>query len=232
MVSGAREGGAHHMEPRSAQSPGAMQWLLLSTGVVAFIAVSGVVGIRLARNLLPKTCCGTSVSEAKANLKGLFTAQRALYQEKDVYSEDMNQIGFEPELGNRYTYFSAPRGRVLKPEERKTPRSAVGWSRPTPYQIVAADPQARKFRGTFETFAQTGCPLTPATLPDGTRAGLGITLPADGAGPGVFIGVAVANIDGDPTPDCWSVATVDRVAADGTRIYEGQPYNELNDVEH
>lgn len=219
------------MEPRSAQSPGAMQWLLLSAGVVAFIGATGVVGVRLVRNLLPKPRCCAPVPEAKANLKALYTIERAYLQEKDVYSEDMNQIGFEPELGNRYTYFSASRGRVLKAEERRTPGSAGGWSRPA-YQLVAADPQARKFRGTFETFAQTACPLTLATLPDGTRAGLGVTLPAGGAGPGVFIGAAAANIDDDPTPDCWSVATVERVAADGTRILEGQPYNELNDVEH
>lgn len=220
------------MEPRSAQSPGAMQWVLLSAGVVAFIAASGVVGLRLVRDLLPKPHCCAHVPEAKAHLKALYTTERAYLQEKDVYSEDLNQIGFEPELRNRYTYFSAPRGRVLKAEERRTAGAAGDWSRRAAYQIVAADPQTRSFRGTFETFAQTGCPLTPAIFPDGTRAGLGVTLAAGGVGPGVFIGAAAANIDGDPTPDCWSVATVDRVAADGTRILEGQPYNELNDVEH
>ncbi|MCY1077439.1 hypothetical protein [Archangium lansingense] len=220
------------MEPRSQQSPSAVQWLLLSTGVVAFIAVSGVVGMRLVRDLLPKSRCCAPIHEAKANLKALYTNEWAFLLEKDVFSEDMNPIGFEPELGNRYTYFAAPRGRVLKFEERKTPRSSVGGSRSAAYQIVAADPQVPKFRGTFETFVQTDCPLTPATLPDGTRAGLGVTLPDGGSSQGVFIGAAAANIDDDSTPDCWSIATVERVAADGYRIAPGEPYNELNDVEH
>ncbi|WP_375765635.1 hypothetical protein NR798_28450 [Archangium gephyra] len=218
------------MEPRSAQSPLASQWLLLSIGVVAFIAVTGVMGLRFIEPLLPgHHHCATP--EAKGNLKALYTAQRAWYQEKDTYTEDLAWLGFWPEQGNRYTYFSASRGRVLKAEERYGPAPTDGSPRPS-YQIIAADPAGPAFRGSFETFARSGCPLTPATLPDGTRAGLGVTLPAGGAQPGVFIGAAAANIDADPTPDCWSIATVDRVAADGTPISAGQPYNELNDVEY
>src|SRR6476661_5480990 len=43
-------------------------------------------------------------SEAKANLKAVFTAQRAYYQEKDRYMETISDIGFSPERGNRYAY--------------------------------------------------------------------------------------------------------------------------------
>jgi type IV pilus assembly protein PilA len=42
--------------------------------------------------------------EAKSNLKSLFTAQRSFFQEKDRYSDLVNEIGFTPERGNRYTY--------------------------------------------------------------------------------------------------------------------------------
>ncbi|HEX5750429.1 MAG TPA: hypothetical protein VFZ09_29640 [Archangium sp.] len=204
---------------------------MLSLGVLAFIGVTGVVGMRLVARLLPGHHCCAPVNEAKANLKALYITERAWVQEFEAFSEDMNQMGFEPELGNRYTYFSAPRGRVLTHRERQAARSKAGWSRTMAYQIIPADPGSPRFRGTFETFAQTGCPLTLATLPDGTPAGLGVTLPADGSGPGVFIGAAAANIDDDATPDCWSIATVERVAADGTRIAPGEPYNELNDVD-
>lgn len=218
------------MKPRSAQSPHVLQWLLLSIGVVAFIAVTGVMGLRFIEPLLPGHH-HHPIPEAKANLKALYTSQRAWYYEKDTYTEDLDRLGFVPELHNRYTYFSASRGRVLKAEERRAPAPPGGSPRPS-YQLIAADSKGPKFRGTFETFAQTRCPLTPATLPDGTRAGLGITLPVGGAQPGVFIGAAAANIDADPTPDCWSVSTVDRVAADGSPILAGQPYHELDDVEH
>ena len=41
-------------------------------------------------------------SEVKANLKGLFTAEKSYYQEKDTYSGCIKKIGFSPERGNRY----------------------------------------------------------------------------------------------------------------------------------
>ena len=41
-------------------------------------------------------------SEAKSNLKSLFTAERSFYQEKDRYSVFINEIGFSPERGTRY----------------------------------------------------------------------------------------------------------------------------------
>lgn len=200
-----------------------MQWLLLGLGVVAFV---GVVGVMLLRRLEPHP--HHPVHEAKANLKALFTCERAWYQEKDAYTEDMGRMGFIPELGNRYTYFAAPRGYVLTPADRR------GSSHPPSYTSVATDPNGRKLPGPFATFAQTGCPLTPAILPDGTRAGLGVTRPPGAADtdPGVFIGAAAGDIDGDPTLDCWSIATVDRVTASGETISAGQPYNELNDVEY
>lgn len=43
-------------------------------------------------------------SEAKSNIKSLFTAERSFYQEKDRYSIYINEIGFSPERGNRYSY--------------------------------------------------------------------------------------------------------------------------------
>jgi hypothetical protein len=212
------------MESGNVQEPRAVQWLLLGLGVAAFVGMSGVMVLRrLSPPMRPP------IHEAKANLKALFTWERAWYQEKDAYSEDLGLVGFAPELHNHYTYFAAPTGRVLTAVERR------GSVTPLPsHSIIAADPASGRFRGTFETFAQTGCPLTTVTLPDGTRAGLGVTRSPGAAptDPGVFIGAAAANIDGDPTLDCWSIATVDRVTATGETISMGQPYNELNDVDY
>src|SRR6266849_8454536 len=42
--------------------------------------------------------------EAKSNLKSMFTAERSFYQEKDRYSNQVDEIGFAPERGNRYIY--------------------------------------------------------------------------------------------------------------------------------
>lgn len=43
-------------------------------------------------------------SEAKANLKAAFTAQRIYLQEKDRWGRTFEEIGFRPEPGRRYTY--------------------------------------------------------------------------------------------------------------------------------
>jgi type IV pilus assembly protein PilA len=199
----------------------------LGLGVVAFVGMAAVMAVPrlMSYHSHPPN------QEAKDNLKSLYTCERAWYQEKDSYSEDMGLVGFAPEMGNRYTYFSAPTGRVLTLEERLGPESTAEMSR-LPYQLIAADPRRGTSRSPFATFEQTGCPLTPAILPGGTRAGLGVTHPpgAESTDPGVFIGAAAGDIDGDPTLDCWSIATVDRVTASGETISAGQPYNELNDV--
>src|SRR5215471_10273434 len=49
-------------------------------------------------------------SEAKANLKSLFTAQRSYFQEKDMYVNYINTIGFAPERANRYYYLQGTGG--------------------------------------------------------------------------------------------------------------------------
>src|SRR5499433_3219662 len=43
-------------------------------------------------------------SEAKSNLKGVFTGQRSYFGERDAYSSFVANIGFAPERGNRYYY--------------------------------------------------------------------------------------------------------------------------------
>ncbi|MBL8911167.1 MAG: prepilin-type N-terminal cleavage/methylation domain-containing protein [Archangium sp.] len=43
-------------------------------------------------------------SEAKTNLKAVFTGQRSRFGERDRYSSAIAEIGFAPERGNRYLY--------------------------------------------------------------------------------------------------------------------------------
>jgi type IV pilus assembly protein PilA len=43
-------------------------------------------------------------SEAKTNLKALFTGQKAKFGERDRYATNPGEIGFSPERGNRYYY--------------------------------------------------------------------------------------------------------------------------------
>jgi type IV pilus assembly protein PilA len=187
---------------------------------VAFVVGLGVPVARYVRKRLWASQRPT-VSEVKSHLKSLYTAERAYLLEHDVYDEDMARVGFWPEWENRYTYFSAATGRVLPKAEREHPSS--------PFQVAPADPSGPDYRGAFNTFADTGCPVTPVTLSTGGTAGLGVT-PADGSRGPIFIAAAAANIDDDATVDCWSIASEERRDADGNPIAAGVPYNEVNDV--
>src|SRR5256885_499877 len=69
--------------------------------VVAIIAILASIAIP---NFL-KFQARAKQSEAKANLKAIFTAQKAFFQEKDRFSTMTGEVGFEPERNNRYAYF-------------------------------------------------------------------------------------------------------------------------------
>lgn len=205
----------------SPPAPGrSVPWWLPALAVVAVALAVAVPGARFMRQLL-RVHRHPPVSEVKVNLKSIYVAERSYLMEYDVYTDDLARVGFAPGAGTRYTYFSAPQGRVLPDMEREHPSA--------PFQVAPADPRRPTYRGGFTTFAETGCPLTPAMLPDGGTAGLGVT-PAEGAREPIFIGAAATNLDADATVDCWSIATEDRRAADGTSIPKGQPYNEQDDM--
>lgn len=65
------------------------------TGILAAIAIPNFV----------KFQARAKQNECKGNLKAVFTAQRAYFQETDRYSEDAQEIGFSPEHPRRYSYF-------------------------------------------------------------------------------------------------------------------------------
>ncbi len=67
------------------------------------VAVSGIAAAVAIPNFM-KYQCRSKQAEAKANLKSAWVAQKAFFQEKDRYGESFEEIGFQPEMGNRYTY--------------------------------------------------------------------------------------------------------------------------------
>src|SRR5580658_410413 len=44
-------------------------------------------------------------SEARTNLKSLYTAEKSYYGDKQEYLDVMGPVGFAPESANRYGYF-------------------------------------------------------------------------------------------------------------------------------
>ncbi len=152
-------------------------------------------------------------SEAKTNLKALFTAQKSYYGEKDKYETDGSLIGFAPEQGNRYMYVIG---------------GGNTWTRPgtttTTYGIIGAD--TTRIAGAVSGASQG--------MPGGfTAAGVSGTCPSC-----EFGGSAASNIDSDTRQDEWwmSSTNASAVGAGGAcgpstdQGVAGVPYNGQNDV--
>ncbi len=160
-------------------------------------------------------------SEAKTNLKALFTAQKSWFAEKDRYETNGAAIGYAPEAGNRYHYRFGP----LSPWQR--PGTAPGE-----YSEIANDTARFPATSAAPTWA-------PGTLSGNapTTVGVGGTCPECG-----FTGSARGNVDSDAINDAWwmssgdstAIATVACSATGGgnsdTTIAAGVAYNNDNDV--
>src|SRR5205823_14551332 len=75
--------------------------------LIELMIVVAIIGI-LAAIAIPnfiKFQARSKQSEAKANTKAIFTAQKAFFQEKDRFSSLTGEVGFEPERNNRYAYY-------------------------------------------------------------------------------------------------------------------------------
>ena len=80
-------------------------------------------------------------SEAKSNMKAMFTAEKAFYQEKDRYSTLAGEVGFAPERNNRYAYFLNSPERTRTGLESFSLRFTLFMDDGTPVRaIMARDP--------------------------------------------------------------------------------------------
>ena len=158
--------------------------------LIELMIVVAIIGI-LAAIAIPnfiKFQARSKQSEAKANLKAVFTAQKAFFQEKDRFSSLTGEVGFEPERNNRYAYFLAASGSV---EDRTNSTIAQA----TTYTGIQVD--VFKYGATFsQTYAATAC-----------STAAGIAAPPTPT----FVATAQGNIDADATVDQWSISSNSRV---------------------
>jgi type IV pilus assembly protein PilA len=152
-------------------------------------------------------------SEAKANLKALYTAEKAYLQEKDTYSPYVHDIGFEPERNNRYSYYLQGRDGLL---QDRSGTMAVSNDFDTG---IAVD--LFKYPDALATMNQAPflCGIEPHVI-------TGVA--------GEFVGGAMGNVDNDPTPDQWTISSNSHTNP-GTcdadaNVASGEPQNDQNDV--
>jgi type IV pilus assembly protein PilA len=187
--------------------------------LIELMIVVAIIGI-LAAIAIPnfiKFQARSKQSEAKANLKAVFTAEKALFQEKDRYSANIGEIGFSPERNNRYAYYL---GGTLKLETRTT--SIIGTA--TDFTGVEVD-----------TFRYSTMSANPATWPSTCAQTPAVVAGGAGVVPS-FLAGASGNVDADTLLDYWTISSESRVLSPSAsctsdpNVPSGVPANDQNDV--
>ena len=200
--------------------------------LIELMIVVAIIGI-LAAIAIPnfmKFQAKSKQSEAKGNHKGIFTAQRAYYQEKQKYNASVKAIGFQPERGNRYLY-ALGSGELVKRESATEEVTAT-------HQGFQAD----VFK--FENAALTSVEeksfpnLTKNTGSDIDKlTSVGVSGPGTSGGY-EFAAIAQGNIDNDEEKDTWYVASQSGTLEDTTCLAEtadvvaGEPGLACDDVNY
>ena len=195
------------------------------------VAIIGVLAAIAIPNFI-KFQARSKQSEAKANLKAIFTAQKAFFAENDKYSSEMGRIGFAPERGNRYAY------RLAESCNSIESRAATGSPAPKA-DCIGVD--LSRYGGTADiptNIEPAGVPtyVNPRTPMTGTA---GVAVSPTSASITEFAADAIGNIDNDPEVDWWFIASAQSTvtagncneATDaGVQNPAGAAYNILNDV--
>jgi type IV pilus assembly protein PilA len=192
--------------------------------LIELMIVVAIIGI-LAAIAIPnfiKFQARSKQSEAKANMKAVFTAQKAFFQEKDRFSSLTGDVGFEPERNNRYAYYLGQAGTLED-------RAASTIANAATYTGVNVDVFKYGTGSQGSTMATSPCTCTGGAT--------GCNVPAVDAPPTPnFNAGAVGNIDADATLDIWTISSASRVFTPSATCTadqnnpSGEPANDQNDV--
>ncbi len=184
-------------------------------------------------------------SEAKTNLKAIFSGQKSRFADRDAYSASLGDIGFSPERGNRFSYdlgsnaaaplvTAAAAGIVTvcpSMRARTTAVEAAGTCG------VAAD--IFRYQGGIVPATSTGRSTVTWTATVAANANIAVdNIGVQGAScPNCdFAAHALGNVDNDPAADEWFVGSQFGAVAAGVCAealaseQPGSPINVHNDV--
>jgi type IV pilus assembly protein PilA len=176
------------------------------------VAIIGILAALAIPNFI-KFQARSKQSEAKANLKAIFTAEKAFFQERDRFSSLTGEVGFEPERNNRYAYFLAAAGELQA-------RAGSVSARATTFTGIQVD-TFKYGSAQAQTYSPTAC-FTAAGVTSAPNPG--------------FVATAQGNIDADAVIDQWSVSSNSRnfststICSADANNPAGEPTNDQNDV--
>ena len=197
------------------------------------VAIIGLLAALAIPNFL-KFQARAKTSEAKTELKGLFTAQKAYFGEHSQFGSDYNTIGWSPERGNRYAVWMGSGATKI---DRTGGAELIGAS-PTEFT-------ADTFRlGTTVCVAHGGADCVAvgaATItwqPSGSEVA-GLPSPGGVEATGhTCSAFAYGDIDSDASVDAWYITNISTtlpttagacvLSTDGVG---GAPINNFNDVD-
>ncbi|MDP3233204.1 MAG: hypothetical protein Q8N26_10550 [Myxococcales bacterium] len=141
-------------------------------------------------------------TECRTQLLSLYRDEVAFVAANGKSTFLVSELGSMPPPQSRYRYFLSEG--PLAPPGAPAPVGATGFEAEVPFE--------RSVRVLPEVFAG-GVSLGP------------------GAGESSFTFACLGNLDGDSTPDVWSISSLSRVGANGEAIPPGQPHNDVNDLD-
>jgi len=204
--------------------------------LIELMIVVAIIGL-LAAIAIPnfiKFQARSKVSEVRMNLKGMYTAQKAYYQNQDSFNT-FDLVGYQPERGNRFQYEMT--AAVL---QDRTPTFAALAAGTTGFQV-----DKLKYANTFTTMLPVPSVTSPVALtPDTGHAGVTTMAQTSCLGglvtgtTGDFIVMGCGDVDSETTGvDAWYISTEGSsvtgtaTACTGSQgVSEGTPGQTFDDV--
>jgi type IV pilus assembly protein PilA len=201
--------------------------------LVELMIVVAIIGI-LAAIAIPnfvKFQARSKQSEARTNLKALFSAEKGWFGERDTYSDRLNLVGYAPERGNRYAVSVGPAAlAACLDRSTSNPPTVAGG-----YPCISVDTLKWPSSQLLPTLTAAGAGTLAAQAPAGVT-----TIAVYGGvitGPnGSWVSFARGTIDNDDVNDEWIMGSIPyQVTAgncsDPAQTYtDGTPINNYNDV--